>query len=100
MGNYNIYSKKPLAIDVSPEILRPARFDLDFYLPERIETEDIISKGQFDTAQLDSLRLNSNRITDGIRRHDKSETGIHLIRTQNLTGPEIDFERTAFVDLQ
>ena len=97
MSSQAILSSRPLALQVTHEILTERRLDLDYYLPERVAAEAKINDGRFSISTLNSLRHVERPITDGIRRHDKSKSGVHLIRTQNLAGPFVDYGGTAFI---
>ena len=98
MSNLHVLSSRPLALQAAPEVLTEQRLDLDYYLPERVAAEAKINDGRFSTSTLNTLRRTERPITDGIRRHDKSKSGVHLIRTQNLFGPFIDYGGTAFIN--
>ena len=98
MSSLDVLSSRPLALRATPEVLTEQRLDLDYYLPDRVTTEAKINDGRFSTSTLNSLSRTGRPITDGIRRHDKSKSGVHLIRTQNLAGPFIDYGETAFID--
>lgn len=100
MNGLTVLSTRPLALRAATDVLTAQRLDLDFYLPERVEAEDQIAAGSFRSAKLNTLRLRERPITDGIRRHDKAEDGVHLIRTQNLAGPSVAFDGTAFISEQ
>lgn len=95
MSGLHVLNNRPLALQAHSDVLTAQRLDLDFYLPTRVEAERRVAR--LETASLDSLRRKGRPITDGIRRHDKSEHGIHLIRTQNLVGPSVDYAGTAFI---
>lgn len=98
MRELDILSMRPLALRAHTNVLTARRLDLDYYLPERVAAEEQVSDGRFPTAALDLLRRKDRTITDGIRRHDKSDAGVHLIRTQNLVGPLVDYAGTAFIN--
>lgn len=98
MSGLDVLLARPLALRAHADVLTSQRLDLDYYLPERVAAEARVKDGQFPAATLNSLRRNDRPITDGIRRHDKSDSGVHLIRTQNLVGPSVDYAGTAFIN--
>lgn len=98
MSGLDLLRAHPLALRAHADVLTSQRLDLDYYLPERVAAEERVNDGRFPTAALNSLRRNDRPITDGIRRHDKSDAGVHLIRTQNLVGPSVDYAGTAFIN--
>lgn len=98
MSILDVLSARPLALRTHTDVLTAQRLDLDYYLPERVAAERRVSDGRFRTGTLNSLRRKDRPITDGIRRHDKSDAGVHLIRTQNLIGPSVDYGATAFIN--
>lgn len=95
--DFRILNDHPLSLSVSRSLLQTERLDIDFYLPERVEAEEKVTQGQSKTACLEELRLKSRPITDGIRRHDKSDEGVRLIRTQNLSGPTVSYNDVAYI---
>ena len=97
MSSLHVLGNRPLALRIAPDVLSAQRLDLDYYLPERVAVEANINDGRFSTSTLNSLRRAERPITDGIRRHDKSKSGVHLIRTQNFSGPFIDYSGTSFI---
>lgn len=98
MSGVDVLNARPLALRAHSDVLTTQRLDLDYYLPERVAAEARVCDGRHRTATLNSLRRKDRPITDGIRRHDKSESGVHLIRTQNLNGPSVDYASTAFIN--
>ena len=98
MSGLDVLSARPLALRTHTDVLTAQRLDLDYYLPERVAAEAQVVDGRFRTATLNALRRKDRPITDGIRRHDKSDSGVHLIRTQNLIGPSVDYGATAFIN--
>lgn len=98
MSGLDVLSARPLALRTHTDVLTAQRLDLDYYLPERVAAEAQVVDGRFRTATLNALRRKDRPITDGIRRHDKSDSGVHLIRTQNIIGPSVDYGATAFIN--
>ncbi|HBY97765.1 MAG TPA: hypothetical protein DEP84_28125 [Chloroflexi bacterium] len=85
---YQVLNQKPLVIIAPFELIDPARMDTYYYLPHFIEVLEHIKQCGVPLQFLDKVRDRQRIITDGIRKHVKTKSGVVLIRTQ-------DFEETS-----
>jgi type I restriction enzyme S subunit len=85
-------------MSVSPELLSSERGDVDYYLPHFIKNETLLAQCGVRLEALDQLRDRQRPITDGIRQHTKTATGVVLIRTQNLDEIGLSLDDCVYVD--
>lgn len=95
---FRLINERPLVMSVSPELLSSERGDVDYYLPHFIKNETLLAQCGVRLEALDQLRDRQRLITDGIRQHTKTATGVVLIRTQNLDDIGLSLDDCVYVD--
>jgi len=86
-------------MSIPTDLLDSGRMDLDYYRPKFVEALARVHKSGFLLRPLDKLRDPERIITDGIRKHTKTESGVVLIRTQNFEGVSLNLDDCVYVDL-
>jgi type I restriction enzyme S subunit len=95
---YEVLSDEPLSLLVPDVLADPRRMDVEYYRPRFVQMETRIQQSGLQLEALDKLRNPRRMITDGIRQHVKTKTGVILIRTQNLGEPTLDLSDCVYVD--
>jgi len=98
VGQYQILNSKPLVLSVPTDLLETERMDIEYYQPHFIEMQNRVNQSGLDLPTLDTLRDPKRVITDGIREHVKTSSGVILIRTQNFGDPTLTLEDCVYVD--
>jgi type I restriction enzyme S subunit len=96
---YKVLNKRPLVMSVSPELIEPPRMDVDYYRPQFVEAVERLQLSGLPLEPLDNLRVSQRIITDGIRKHTKTKSGVVLIRTQNFDEVTLNLNDCVYVDL-
>jgi restriction endonuclease S subunit len=95
---YKVLNKRPLIMSVSPELIEPPRLDVDYYRPQFVEAVERVQQSGLPLEPLDNLRVSQRIITDGIRKHTKTKSGVVLIRTQNFDEVTLNLDECVYVD--
>ena len=100
VGQYREVNSVPLALVIAPELVSAVRMDLEYYRPRYIEAVARLKSSGIPLRALDTLRDSRRIITDGIRQHAKTQSGVVLLRTQNFDGVSLSLDDCAYVDVE
>jgi len=95
---YRILGHTPLVMSIPTQLADTERMDLEYYRPRFVEAQTRIRESGLSLRPLDTLRDPQRIITDGIRKHTKTESGVVLIRTQNFEDASLSLDNCVYVD--